>query len=98
MLIPWCLDATVFAAAGAVQFTIQFFKIGERLNEETQIMEKVLIYSLNTLPATSIVKEGMEVSKFVDTQYLLTADEFQVLQAQINDISRDQILYWTVLD
>jgi hypothetical protein len=98
MLIPWCLDATVLAAAGVVQFTIQFFKIGERLNEETQTVEKVLIYSLNTLPATSMVKEGMDVSKFVDTQYLLTADEFQVLQGQINDISRNQTLYWTILD
>lgn len=98
MLIPWCLDATVLAAAGAVQFTIQFFKVGERFNEETQTMDKVLTYSLNTLPATSIVKEGMEVSKFVDTQYLLEAGDFEALQFQIDNIARNQVLYWTILD
>ena len=28
MLIPWCLDATVAAAAGLVHFSISFYKVG----------------------------------------------------------------------
>lgn len=95
MLIPWCLDATVAAAAGNVSFAIQFYKIGERINPDG-ISEKVLTYNLNTLPAMSQIKEGMEISK-LDSSYLLTASQAQILQKQIDEIEVLQDVYWTVL-
>jgi hypothetical protein len=72
MLLPWNLDANVLESKGPVQFAIRFYKIGTFINDNGAT-EKVLVYNLNTLPATSVVKEGMEVSKFENTSYLLTA-------------------------
>lgn len=95
MLIPWCLDATVAAAAGSVSFAIQFYKVGEIINSNG-VAEKVLTFNLNTLPAMSKVLEGMEISK-LDSSYLLTASQAQVLQKQIDEIEALQDVYWTIL-
>lgn len=95
MLIPWCLDATVAAYAGPVEFSIQFYKIGEIINSNG-IAEKILTYSLNTLPASSKVLEGMEI-KQLDSKYLLTADQFKILQEQIDKINIMQDINWTIL-
>ena len=96
MLIPWVLDATVLAAAGPVSFAFQFYKIGDYVNSDG-VTEKVFTYSLNTLPAKSIVKEGMEVSK-LDTDYLLTVDQAKQIHDRIDEIAGYQQLYWTILD
>jgi hypothetical protein len=61
MILPWCLDIGVAEAPGKVEFAIQFFKIGEVLNPKTNGMEKVLQYSLNTLPAKSEILIGINV-------------------------------------
>ena len=95
MLIPWCLDAAVAAAAGPVQFAIQFYKIGEAINS-LGIAEKVLSFNLNTLPATSKVLEGMEVDR-LDSDYLLNATQAQDLQKQIDNLVAMQDVYWTIL-
>lgn len=95
MLIPWCLDASVAAAAGVVQFQFQFYRIGETVNEDG-IAEKVFTYSLNTLPATSKVLEGMEI-KELDSDYLLSAGQFEILQDRIDKIEDFRDVYWTIL-
>ena len=95
MLIPWCLDATVAAYAGPVEFSIQFYKVGEII-DSNGIAEKILTYSLNTLPASSKVLEGMEI-KQLDSKYLLTADQFKILQEQIDKINIMQDINWTIL-
>lgn len=95
MLIPWCLDASVAAAAGTVQFSFQFYRIGEVVNEDG-IAEKVFTYSLNTLPATSKVLKGMEVDE-LDSDYLLSAGQFEILQDRIDKIEDLRDVYWTVL-
>ena len=97
MLLPWNLDANVLESKGPVQFAIRFYKIGTSINDNGAA-EKVLVYNLNTLPATSVVKEGMEVSKFENTSYLLTATQAEEIQSRIDEISAYQTLYWTVLD
>jgi hypothetical protein len=95
ILVPWCLDATVAATAGVVQFSIQFYRVGEIINSDG-LAEKVLNYSLNTLPARSVVLEGMEVGE-VDSSYLLTASQFQILSDAIQKIDALNDIYWTVL-
>jgi hypothetical protein len=72
MLLPWCLDANVAIKKGKVKFAIQFYKVGEMLDEETGELKKVLTYSLNTLPAESQVLQGMEV-KNMNSSYLLNS-------------------------
>ena len=37
ILIPWNLDATVLSAAGTVQFSFHFYKIGEKTDDSLQM-------------------------------------------------------------
>ena len=101
IILPWCLDIGVAEAPGEIEFAIQFFKVGEILNPETNGMEKVVQYSLNTLPAKSKVLVGMTVKEFEES-YKLAPDQFNQLLDRINIIERYQQdkygTYWTILD
>lgn len=101
MLIPWCLDANVAQAAGQVEFAIQFYKIGEIYDEETNTNKKAIIYSLNTLPATSEILDGMEVNiEDMSSSYLLDYTQYQEIQEQIKQLTeqvKDQV-YWTIIN
>ena len=102
MIIPWCLDIGVAEAAGTVEFAISFFKVGETKNEETNSMEKVIQYSLNTKPATSIVLQGIQIQK-MGGNYALAANEYEQLTARIKELEgywRKEFFppVWTILD
>lgn len=98
MLLPWCLDANVAAKRGKVEFAIQFYKVGEAPDEENGGTKKVLTYSLNTIPAKSEVRAGMEI-KQMDSSYLLNASQYQDLDNRLK-VLEDPIkaVYWTILD
>ena len=99
MLFPWCLDAQVAEAAGEVQFSIRFFKIGNILNPNTNKEETVLVYNLNTLAAKSKVLKGIgDYKPEQDVEYLLKAGEFEILQNQITQLGQYNKLYWTILE
>ena len=95
MLIPWCLDATVAAAAGLVHFSISFYKVGT-IVDSNGISQKILTFNLNTLEATSKVLEGMEVDN-LDSEYLLNAGQFEIIQSQLDLIEKTRELNWTIL-
>lgn len=101
MIFPWVIDAQVAAVAGPIQFSVQFYKIGEMIDDKG-IANKVISYSLNTLPARSEVKQSLEVDKDgQDSDYLLSADQFSQIEAEIDRIddiiSREYVLRWTNL-
>ena len=48
IVFPWCLDANVTNTAGKIEFSIRFFKIGEKINDRNEV-ERILTYNLNTL-------------------------------------------------
>ena len=103
IILPWCLDIGVAEAPGEVEFAIQFFKVGEILNPETNGMEKVVQYSLNTLPAKSKVLVGMTVENFdINSSDSVPAYAAQYLLEKINymeQLHNDNYgTYWTVLD
>ena len=52
MLFPWCIEGEATKKAGDVQFSVRFYKL--------DFSGAHLLYNLNTLPATSKVKEGMD--------------------------------------
>lgn len=98
MLIPWNLDATVLSAAGVVQFSIHFYKIGERSKISGE-KEKIVVYRLNTQTASSRVLKGMEVKDDLNnTDSLTQASPFETLNQRIDEISQYNRLYWTILD
>lgn len=96
MLVPWCLDATALKAAGTVKFSLNFYKIGEKVNEKNGEVQKIITYSFNTLPAKSTVLPGMENKKYQSSDDILTND-YQDLVNRINDIASYQQVYWTIL-
>ena len=98
MLIPWSLDATALSAAGTVDFAIHFYKVGNKVDIENGINEKVITYSLNTVPARSKVLPGLNIKKAnQDSDYLLKTSQYDELVSEINRISNYQQLYWTIL-
>lgn len=101
MVFPWVIDAQVAAVAGPIQFSIQFYKIGEIINEKGQA-EKIITYSLNTLPAGSEVKQSIELDREeVDSDYLLSSDEADDIYSEIDGlkqiVSQNYVLRWTTL-
>ena len=53
ILFPWVIDGEATKAAGKVTFSVRFFKVDDTGN--------YLTYNLNTLPATGIVENGIEM-------------------------------------
>ena len=99
MLFPWCLDAQVAETAGEVQFSVRFYKIENVLNPDTNKEEPIFVYNLNTLTAKSKVLKGMsEYKPEQDSEYLLKAGEFEILQNQITQLGQYNKLYWTILE
>ena len=97
MIIPWCLDVNVAEAAGTVEFFIQFFQVGEVVEQASNNKETRLLYSLNTLPASSQVLPAMEVSPMGEN-YKLDFSQYQELCELINSIGAYRQTYWTFLD
>ena len=98
MVFPWCLDAHVAAAAGPVEFSIRFFKVGEKLNSQHEA-EKILTYSLNTLPAQSQVLHGFNEQQLNENdEYYLKSTQFEQLSNAIFTLGNNQKTRWTILD
>lgn len=99
MLIPWNLDVTALSEAGTVDFAIRFYKLADRIIEEEGINEKVIAYSLNTIPARSKVLAGMGEIKQDgnNSDNLIKPSQFDILNSRIDEVSQYQKLYWTVL-
>lgn len=53
MIFPWCIDGRASMNAGPIEYAIRFYKIDRDGHQ--------LIYNLNTLPATSKIKYGLDV-------------------------------------
>lgn len=97
MLLPWCLDANVAIKKGKIEFAIQFYKVGEILDEDNGGTKKILTYSLNTIPARSEVLPGIEVKK-MDSHYLLNASQYQDLDSRLKGLEDSNLaIYWTML-
>ena len=53
ILFPWVIEGEATKTAGEVQYSVRFFKLDDSGN--------YLLYNLNTLPATGIVKQGIKM-------------------------------------
>ena len=99
IVFPWCLDYSVTKNAANVQFSIQFFKVDERLTEQ-QDVEYIISYSLNTLPSLLIVKKGLAELQLDTNIDYLQPKERQILMdyvdSKMTTLSRK--IYWTVVD
>lgn len=97
LYIPWPINNTVAKAAGNVNFSFQFYKMGE---------DKKIYFSLHTKPATSKILHGLHVDpvKFIedgnvddsqiDPQYSEFLRMYQELTQAYSTLSKDYELYW----
>lgn len=98
IVFPWCLDYYVTEVAGPVEFSIQFFKVGEAINDRQEAV-KVFTYNLNTLPASSQVLYGFkELQLNPKDDYYLQVDQYRQLANAIKAVGDVQKLRWTYLD
>ena len=100
MLFPWCLDASVTASSGVVEFAICFFKIGTRITDNGQA-EYIYTYNLNTLPAKSQIVKGIEEHEITTEEEVVLANlQYKNLWNAVNEIRESGVsasLFWTVL-
>ena len=97
MLFPWNLDGHVTEKAGPIQFSIRFFKIGERHTENNDV-EPIFTYMLSTLPAYSVITESMKDIRLESDPYYLKPGEYEQLNWRIDTLFKSTELSWTVLD
>ena len=100
IIFPWCLDASVTSASGIVEFSICFFKIGTRINDNGQA-EQIYTYKLSTLPAKSEVVKGITQYEISDEEEkVLVNIQFANLWNAINEIKESGVssqLFWVIL-
>lgn len=97
ILFPWCIDSWATQTNGTIEFSIQFFKIGTKFNSDTNTMDNIISYSLNTLPAKTKILKGISLKQVESDDYYLTPTQAQELQSRIDDLAAYNKLYWTVL-
>lgn len=97
LYIPWPINNAVAKAAGNVNFSFQFYKMGE---------DKNVYFSLHTKPATSKILHGLHVdpAKFIEDgnvddsqinpQYSEFLRMYQELTQAYSTLSKDYELYW----
>ena len=88
ILLPWQISGEATRAAGNLTFSFRFFK----LNDEGQY-----IYSLNTIPVTSKILQGMDLNLTEDNKddFYIEADEVSKMNTRIDELSKQIGLYWT---
>lgn len=77
MLIPWQIGGEATKYAGKIKFTIKFFSVDPGT--------KAIKYSLNTIPATGVIANGMSAEEIEN--YDFGADALAELQASIATIN-----------
>lgn len=100
IIFPWILDASVTSASGIVEFSIQFFKIGQHITD-SGVAELIYTYNLNTLPAKSEVVKGIKQYEITsEEEQILANNQYNLLWSAINTIQQNGVtskLYWTIL-
>ena len=107
MIFPWCVDGNVTKYSGIVSFSVRFF-IAEQTTEQQESLDEEgnvvvnnvvkynLVYNLATIPVTSEVKDGMEVSE-LESNFDISATAAEYLLTEIQKIKREGV-YWDILD
>lgn len=58
MIFPWALGGAATSKNGLLEYAIRFYRVAENSNGELE-----LVYNLNTLPTTTLVKRSLELDK-----------------------------------
>ena len=101
LIFPWRISSRATAADGTLEFSIQFFKIGEKLNPNNNAIEKIISYSLNTVPAKIQILKGLKLGQMDDYDEELKADIMQDIADIVRQLKAQvetPMLYWSKID
>ena len=87
MIIPWCIEGDVTAAAGPVQFALRFYELDET--------KKAFSYNVRTLVATAQVLQGMDAGVIDEANADLEANFATQINEKIDNATAT--IYWTDL-
>lgn len=87
MIIPWCIEGDVTAAAGEVKFILRFYELDETKTE--------LVYNIRTQVATGQVLVGMDPGVLDEAAADLEANFAQQINDKIEHATAT--IYWTDL-
>lgn len=96
MIFQWAIDGAATAYPGKLTFAIQFYRTSViELDDANNKPVKYYRYDymLNTLPATTIVKHGMDMEAFTEN-YLFEANEAKRIFDEIAKANAKAPLYW----
>lgn len=110
MIVPWCIRGDATKLAGNVTFSLKFFlveitekKQSDEIDDES-LTENIpselvynLIYSLTTLPATSMVLDTMEIES-MQQEYNLPVNDVMALWYAIKDVQKYEGVNWEVYE
>ena len=85
LIFPWCIDGRASSVSGPIEYAVRFYKINSNGTK--------FIYNLNTVPATSQIKYGLDVqAEDLKGEYVINNDVAynfllsEIVKAQGRDI------------
>ena len=80
MIFNWALGGASTSKNGLLEYAIRFYRVAE-IDGKLE-----LIYNLNTLPTTSLVKRSLEIDEgIMNDEYDIPADKYEFLIQQLID-------------
>lgn len=80
LLFPWAVGGTATSQEGTLEYAVRFFKV----SDQDGTLE--LVYNLNILPATTVVKRSLEVdNEIMKAEYDIPADKYENLIYQVEN-------------
>ena len=96
MIIPWNIGGSATAYAGDIVYSFRFYEFEKNIDLNGDAIYGDLIYNLNTLPATSKILHGLDVSiSSIEAPYV--TNPYETLVSMINDDSR-KVIYWNIIN
>lgn len=93
IIIPWNISNLLTSSSGEVQYSFRFFKIEEKM--VNGVLEKQLVYNLNTMPAKTKVLQSLDtITPEQDSIPSILPSDYEILAQKIEDTK----VYWSILE
>ena len=93
ILLPWMIGGPATAAAGPIQFSLKFYLV-EKRDEENPDQQRKIIYELNTLAATSKILYGLDVVNNDEENFIIPSSTVEQIYQDIDALKNIGGTYW----
>ena len=97
MIIPWNISGRATSKAGEITYYFRFYEF--KRDEEGNIDPTgQLVYNICTLPATSKILHGLDISVENQDELNYGTKAYDTLVGMIYDEDRNKVIYWNMID